>query len=97
MPRAFFVMKVKIIAEIIADVHVFPDDVLNSDTVGDYKSELDCNVGNDSMSYLVDHLPQNTDITILSAQPDDEGIEEYNQILNNWQQEYHERIKKYER
>ena len=89
-------MKVKIIAEIIADVHVFPDDVLNSDTVGDYKSELDCNVGNDSLSYLVYHLPQNTDITILSAQPDDEGIDEYNQILNHWQQEYNERIKKYE-
>ncbi len=78
-------MKIKIIAEIIADVHVFPDDVLNSDTVGDYKSELDCNVGNDSLSYLIGYLPQNTDITILSAQPDDEGIEEYN-----------ERIKKYE-
>lgn len=90
-------MKVKIIAEIIADVHVFPDDVLNSDTVGDYKSELDCNIGNDSLKYLMDYLPQNTDITILSAQPDDEGIEEYNQILNNWQQEYNERIKKYER
>lgn len=89
-------MKVKIIAEIIADVQVFPGDVLNSDTVGDYKSELDDNVGNDSLGYLMDHLPQNTDITILSAQPDDEGIEEYNQILNNWQQEYNERIKKYE-
>ena len=89
-------MKVKIIAEIIADVHVFPDDVLNSDTVGDYKSELDCNVGNDSLSYLMGYLPQNTDITILSAQPDDEGVEEYNKILNNWQQEYNERIKKYE-
>lgn len=89
-------MKVKIIAEIVADVHVFPDDVLNSDTVGDYKSELDCNVDNDSLKYLMDYLPQNTDITILSAQPDDEGIEEYNQILNNWQQEYNERIKKYE-
>ena len=89
-------MRVKIIAEIIADVHVFPDDVINSDTVGDYKSELDCNVGNDSLSYLVNYLPQNTDITILSAQPDDEGIDEYNQILNHWQQEYNERIKKYE-
>lgn len=90
-------MKVKIIAEIIADIHVFPDDVLNSDTVGDYKSELDCNVGNDSLTFLMNHLPQQTDITILSAQPDDEGIEEYNQILNNWQTEYKERIKKYER
>lgn len=89
-------MRVRIIAEIIADVHVFPDDVLNSDTIGDFKSELDCNVGNDSLDYLIDHLPRNTNITILSAQPDDEGIEEYNQFLNNWQQEYNERIKKYE-
>lgn len=89
-------MKVKIIAEIIADVHIFPDDVINSDTIGDYKSELDCNIGNDSLSYLMNNLPQNTDITILSAQPDVEGIEEYNQLLNNWEREYNERINKYE-
>lgn len=89
-------MIVKIIAEIVADVDVFPDDVLNSDTVGDYKSELDCDVGNASLFYLSQYLPQPTDIKILSAQPDDEGIEEYNQILNNWQQEYNEHIKKYE-
>lgn len=89
-------MKVKIIVEIIADIPVFPDDVLNSDTVGDYKSELDCNVENDSLNYLINHLPRPTNITILSAQPNDEGIEEYNQMLNNWQQKYNERIKKYE-
>lgn len=89
-------MIVKIIAEIVADIDVFPDDVLNSDTVGDYKSELYCNVGNDSLFYLSQHLPRPTDIKILSSQPDDEGIDEYNQILNHWQQEYNERIKKYE-
>lgn len=89
-------MVVKCIVELILPVDVIPDDPINSDTIGDYKAELDCCVGNDSLHYLVNHLPRTTDITILSAQPDDEGIEEYNQILNNWQQEYSERIKKYE-
>lgn len=30
-------MLVKLIAEIITEVSVFPEDILNADTVGDYK------------------------------------------------------------
>ena len=31
-------MKVKIIATIIADIDVFPDDVINSDTIADLRT-----------------------------------------------------------
>lgn len=89
-------MRVKIIAEIIADVKVFPDDVVNSDTIGDYKAELDCNVANDSLDYLTNHLKNYDSITIVSAIPEDDGIDEYSNILNNWQPEYTQRMKKYE-
>lgn len=88
-------MKVKIIAEIITDVWVYPDDVLNSDTVGDYKAELDCDVVNSSLQYLLDKNVDG-DITILSAEPIEEGIEQYSQMLNSWYPEYQERMREYE-
>jgi hypothetical protein len=33
-------MLVKIVAKIITEVSVLPEDILNADTVGDYKAEL---------------------------------------------------------
>lgn len=88
-------MKVKIIAEIVTDVWVHPSDVLNSDTVGDYKSELDCDIINSSLQHLIDRGVKG-DITILSAEPIEEGIEQYSQLLNNWYPEYHQRMQEYE-
>ena len=55
-------MKVKIIAEIYTNVDVFPDDVCNSDSVGDYKAQLDCDVGNAALHLLADRLPHDSDI-----------------------------------
>lgn len=88
-------MKVKIIAEIVTDVWVYPSDVLNSDTVGDYKAELDCDVINSSLQHLLDKGIKG-DITILSAEPCEDGVDQYKEILNNWHSEYHQRIQKYE-
>lgn len=89
-------MLVKIVAEMITEVSVFPEDILNADTIGDYKAELDCNVGNDALSHLAKHLPE-ADITILSAEPVEEGIEEYGMYLSKWVREYPKRIAKYEK
>ena len=88
-------MKVKIITEIITDVWVHPSDVLNSDTVGDYKSELDCDVINSSLQHLIDKRI-NGDITILSAEPYEDGVDQYKEILNNWHPEYYQRMREYE-
>ena len=89
-------MLVKIVAEIITEVSVFPEDILNADTVGDYKAELDCNVDNGALYHLAQHLPE-ADITILSAEPVDEGVEEYGAYLSEWVREYPKRIVKYEK
>ena len=90
-------MKVKIIATIIADIDVFPDEVVNSDTIGDYKADLDCDIGNAACDYLSRNLPHAKDIVINMAEPEyHEGIEEYSQLLNNWQPEYERIMKKYE-
>ena len=86
-------MKVKFIATIIADIDVFPDEVINSDTIGDYKAELDCDIGNAACDYLSRNLPHAEDIVINMAEPEyHEGIEEYSKLLNNWQPEYKKRM-----
>ena len=90
-------MQVKFIAEIVADIHVFPEDVCNFDTVGDYNTGLTCEVGNSALSYLASHLDDAADIKILSAEPVEEGIDEYNEHLNTWQEKYNNRMRKYER
>lgn len=81
-------MKLTILTEISIDIPIFPDDVLNSDTIGDYVTELNCCLGNDALMYLSDKLPKAEDIKILSTQPYDEGIEEYENLVNNWEFEY---------
>jgi hypothetical protein len=42
-------MKVSIIAKIITDIDVSLDDVVNSDTVGEYQTQLHCDVGNSAL------------------------------------------------
>lgn len=82
-------MKVKIIAEIEADIYWTPDNVMNSDTIGDYKAELDCNIENAACEYLANQLNDWESVKILSAQPNDiEGIEEFSTYLNEYQQKY---------
>lgn len=88
-------MKVTIIAEISADIPVYPDDVINSDTLEEYREELDCCIGNDALSYLSHYLKAFEEIKIISTHPYEEGIDEYRNLLNNYQKEYDEQIKKY--
>ena len=87
-------MKIRFIAAIEVDVHIFPDDVLNSDTIGEYTSEINANIENAALTYLIDKKVKG-DITVLASCPIDEGIDEYNAILNNWQDEYNERVKQF--
>ena len=85
-------MKVKFTTTIVADVDVFPDDVLNSDTIADYTMQLNCDIGNAVLFYLIEHLKRTDNIEIISAEPYDD--EEYSKLLNNWQPEYERRIHK---
>ena len=85
-------MKVKFIATIVADIDVFPDDVINSDTIADYVTQLNCDIDNGALWYLSNRLKRSDDIVIMSSEPYDEGIEEYGKLLNNWQSEYERRM-----
>ena len=88
-------MVVRAIVEIITEIDVHPDDVVNSDTIEDYKAELDCNIGNGMLDYLSHNL-KNSDIKIESTEPYDTGVEIYGNLLNKWGPEYKRRMKKYE-
>jgi hypothetical protein len=81
-------MLVKINATIYAKVEVFPPDVLNSDTIGDYKAELDCALQNDALEHLWNMDKPLQEVVINSVEPyDSEGVEEYGNLLNNWESE----------
>lgn len=77
-------MVVKFLVEVIADIDVYPEDMHNADTIGDYKAELDCNVENAALDYCIDNLNYQADINLLYAEPYDTGIEDYGNLLNNW-------------
>lgn len=81
-------MKLTILTEISIDIPIVPDDVINSDTIGDYVTELNCCLGNDALTYLGNKLPEAEEITILSVHPYDDGVEEYVNLVNNWESEY---------
>ena len=89
-------MVVKCLVEIILPVDVFPDDPINSDTIGDYKAELDCCVGNAVLHLLSEKLKHTqADIKIEACEPYDTGIEDYSNILNNWQRQYNESVERF--
>ena len=81
-------MKLTILTELSIDIPIFPDDVINSDTIGDYVTELNCGLGNDALIYLGNKLSEAEEIKILSAHPYDEGVAEYENLVNNWESEY---------
>lgn len=86
-----FVMKVKIIATIWADVDISPPEIIDSDTIGDYKAELDSVLHNNSLDVISVDVPYE-EIEINSVEPYDDGVEKYSDILNKWQPEYERRM-----
>lgn len=88
-------MKVKIIATIWAEINVTPPEILNSDTVGDYKAELDANMHNEA-GECIDFDGQWEEMEINSVEPYEDGVDDYGDILNEWVKEYPKQIAKYE-
>lgn len=89
-------MVVRCLVELILPVDVFPDDPINSDTIGDYKAELDCCVGNAVLHLLSEKLKHTqADIKIEACEPYDTGVEDYSKLLNNWQPQYKESMERF--
>lgn len=86
-------MMVKIITTIITDIDVARPDIINSDTVGDYKAELDAAICNAACDAIEGDYE---DLTIDSVEPCYEGIDDYGKILDKWVTEYPKLIAKYE-
>ena len=84
-------MKVKIIATIWADVDISPPEVIDSDTIGDYKAELDSVLHNNSLDIISVDVPYE-EIEINSVEPYEDGVDEYGNMLNKWQSEYERRM-----
>ena len=82
---------VKIQATIYAHVEFHKPPVIDSDTIGDYKAELDSVLHNAALNHILTEFDNFQEIVIDSVQPNYDGVEEYGDILNSWQEEYNER------
>lgn len=84
------------IATIIADVPVYPDDVCNSDTIADYVTQLKCDIDNAAITYLSDKIKDVDYLEINMVEPEwIDGREVFENLINNWKPEYEKRMGKY--
>ena len=91
-------MNIKFNVTFHVDTPINVPDIINSDTIGDYKAELDCAIGDAAMNLLL-KCNINGSVMLNSAEPANdsiEAIEEYGKYLENWIIEYPKLIKKYE-
>ena len=76
------------------DTPINVPDIINSDTIGDYKAELDCAIGDAAMNLLM-YCNMKGTFMLNSAEPDNssqEAIDEYGKLLENWINEYPKRL-----
>lgn len=91
-------MDIKFNVTFCVDTPINIPDIINSDTIGDYKAELDCAIGDAAMNLLM-YCNMKGTFMLNSAEPANdsiEAIEEYGKYLENWITEYPKLIKKYE-
>ena len=83
-------MKLKVILETYIDWNVYPDEYVNSDTREDYIKQLQCDMENDALKSIWDErmCDISEDCKIISVEPYEEGIDEYNELVNCWHNEY---------
>ena len=83
-------MKLKVILETYIDCNVYPDEYINSDTREEYKEQLQCDMGNDALEAIWRSrmCDISEDCKIISVEPYEEGIDEYNNLVNGWHNEY---------
>lgn len=83
-------MKLKVTLETYIDCDVTPDFYINSDTREEYKEQLQCDMGNDALEAIWRSrmCEISEDCKIISVEPYEEGIDEYNKLVNGWYNEY---------
>lgn len=83
-------MKLKVTLETYIDCDVYPDEYVNSDTREEYIEQLKCDMGNDALEAIWRSrmCDISEDCKIISVEPYEEGIDEYNNLVNGWHNEY---------
>lgn len=90
-------MKVEVTCKAYLDIPIYKLDFYNSDTPEDYKEELIAEIGNTALDKIwngpLDKICE--ELEIVSVTPYDEGIDEVNNIINDWKKHYDNRPKEY--
>ena len=83
-------MKLKVTLETYINCDVYPDEYVNSDTREEYIEQLQCDMGNDALEAIWRSrmCDISEDCKIISVEPYEEGIDEYNNLVNGWHNEY---------
>lgn len=86
-------MKVEVTCKAYIDINISKPDFWNSDTIEDYKEDLLAEIGNTSIEQIwINPIKQiGEELEIVSVTPYDEGCEEFENILKEWQKHYNER------
>ena len=87
-------MDIKFNVTFCVDTPINIPDVINSDTIGDYKAKLDCAIGDAAMNLLM-YCNMKGSFLLNSAEPANdsiEAIEEYGKYLEYWINEYPKRL-----
>ena len=86
-------MKVKVICEAYIDIDVTKPDFWNSDTIDEYKEDLLAEMGNSAMGQIWQNAigKIGEELVIVNAEPYDEGCDEFDSTINDWQKHYDNR------
>lgn len=86
-------MKIEVTCKAYIDIDISKPDFWNSDTINEYKEDLLSEMGNTAMNQIWDNPVKNIseELEIVSVTPYDEGCEEFENILKDWQKHYDER------
>lgn len=86
-------MKIKVKLETYIDIPIIEPDFWNSDTEEDYREDINAELMNKSMDYIwakpMSDISE--DCIIISAEPYEEGIDEVNKMVNNWECHFNKR------
>ena len=83
-------MKLKVTLETYIDCNINQDDYVNSDTREEYKEQLQCDIENSALNVIWEKPMReiSEDCKIISVEPYEEGIDEYNKLLTGWYNKY---------
>ena len=86
-------MKLEVTCKTYIDVPVSNPDYWNSDTIQEYKEDLYAEMSNTAMEQIWGNPMSSIseDFQIINVKPYEEGIDEYNKTLSDWEEHYNNR------